>query len=269
MNANSRRARRPTASRCGSATRRSPMMSRFSARMSRTMSALRPLEHALLQLVEPGLELLHLGPVVIHHQVDDAVHQRDRAPRRGCGRSADTCRASPGSCASGRRASSPGSSGRGRSRCRASRSDAAPRGNRCRGGSGRGSRRTARSSGAGTSATASSTASGWKWKVVGEDPELFGRRGGKIHPQHHVAAGAKPFRLDRRHAFGDVLALDEDGIMATGYVAGPDCRLQRHSGRSPAPSPEPAARSLASSIPHLHLQRRVCRRQAGDGHAVG
>ena len=46
---------------------------------------------------------------------------------------------------------------------------------------------------------------------VGQDTKLFRRRGGKIHPQHHVAAGAKPLRLHRRHALGDVLALDEDG----------------------------------------------------------
>ena len=33
------------------------------------------LEHFLLELVEPLLELLDLGPVVVDHRVDDAVHR--------------------------------------------------------------------------------------------------------------------------------------------------------------------------------------------------
>ena len=35
--------------------------------------------HALFDLVEPLFELVDLGPVVIDHGVDDAMHQRDRA----------------------------------------------------------------------------------------------------------------------------------------------------------------------------------------------
>ena len=41
----------------------------------------RILEHGLLERVDAGIELVHLGPVVIDHQVDDAMHQRDRPLR--------------------------------------------------------------------------------------------------------------------------------------------------------------------------------------------
>ena len=37
------------------------------------------LDHRLLDFVEPLLELVDLGPIVIDHRVDDAMQQRDRA----------------------------------------------------------------------------------------------------------------------------------------------------------------------------------------------
>ena len=46
---------------------------------SRIRLRARVVEDLLLELVEPVLELLHLGPVVIDHRVDDAVEQRDRS----------------------------------------------------------------------------------------------------------------------------------------------------------------------------------------------
>ena len=56
--------------------RRRPRASRRGSR--RTSVRRRVVEHRLLELVEPVLELLDLRPVVIDHRVDDAVEQRDR-----------------------------------------------------------------------------------------------------------------------------------------------------------------------------------------------
>ncbi len=59
--------------------RRSVVMSRLTARMSPVSEPAGSLDHVLLDLVEPRLELVHLRPVVIDHRVDDPVQQRHRA----------------------------------------------------------------------------------------------------------------------------------------------------------------------------------------------
>ena len=75
---NSRRASRPTTSRCGVTTRRSDATSRLSAEDLPDVVRRRLLEDVVLELVEPRLELVDLGPVVVDHRVDDAVQQRRR-----------------------------------------------------------------------------------------------------------------------------------------------------------------------------------------------
>ena len=40
--------------------------------------ALGPIEHRLLEIIDPFLELLDLGPVVIDHRIDDAMKERHR-----------------------------------------------------------------------------------------------------------------------------------------------------------------------------------------------
>ena len=79
ISGNSRRASRPTASRCGSTTRRSDETSVLKSRIRRASCGSRLLEHLLLELVEPLLELVDLRPVVVDHRVDDAVQQHGRA----------------------------------------------------------------------------------------------------------------------------------------------------------------------------------------------
>ena len=79
MSTKSRRARRAITSRCGVTIRRSVDTSRLVSRISRMSAGLRLLEHRLLELVDPVLELLDLRPVVIDHRVDDPVEQRDRS----------------------------------------------------------------------------------------------------------------------------------------------------------------------------------------------
>jgi hypothetical protein len=184
-------------------------------------AAFRRLEHALFHAVEPGLELLHLRPVVIDHQVDDAVHQRDgplgedlAVPLTHGMHLLDRARLAIVHGHQVVRAEEEVRVVRREAMLRRAEIDAVEDqvdvavvgldlrvrhvGNR--------------------------VFDGQRVKVEGlrQDPELFGRRGCKIHPQHHIAAGAKPFRRDRLHAFGDVLALEEDGNHSPKT---PGCRL--------------------------------------------
>ena len=62
--------------------RRRLAMSRLTARISPVSEARGFLDDLLFDLVEPCLELVDFGPVVVDHRVDDSVHQRDRAFRQ-------------------------------------------------------------------------------------------------------------------------------------------------------------------------------------------
>ena len=100
---NSRRASRPTTSRCGSTTWRSDETSFLKFRMLRASCRFGLLEDFVLELVEPLLELLDLGPVVVDHRVDDAVQQHAGAFGRGprvarahVADLADRCASTPG-----------------------------------------------------------------------------------------------------------------------------------------------------------------------------
>ena len=78
MSTKSRRASRPidVALRDDDAAeRRRPGASRRGCRAPVLVAGL---EDLVLERVEPILELVHLGPVVIDHRVDDAMQQRDR-----------------------------------------------------------------------------------------------------------------------------------------------------------------------------------------------
>ena len=167
MIGNSRRASRPMASRCGSAMRRSAddvALHREDLAHDRRLCG--DSKTSRLELVEPLLELLDLRPVVVDHPVDDAVHQRaGPSPSTWSFRSQMSWISgdAPRLAVVNRdqivgaeeevgvvRANDPGR---------------ATSGSRCRAGSDRGSRCRLRSSGGGPCATASSTASGWKWKT--------------------------------------------------------------------------------------------------------
>ena len=66
-------------SRCGVMIRRSERhVALLVEDAARTSVGVGSLEDRVLELVEPLLELVDLGPVVIDHRVDDAVEQRDR-----------------------------------------------------------------------------------------------------------------------------------------------------------------------------------------------
>ena len=71
------RRRRAAARRCGAASE----MSRLTARMSPIRPLVARLDDGLLDLVEPILELVGFGTVVVDHRVDDAMEQGHRAFR--------------------------------------------------------------------------------------------------------------------------------------------------------------------------------------------
>ena len=82
-----------------------------------------------------------------------------------------------------------------------------------------------------------------KVKGIGKDSELVRRGCGQVHPQVTPLPAVEPLRLDCRHAFGDVVAVEEDGnhrLQAPGSSPR-RCRLQ--SGAGTARSLEPGARS--------------------------
>ena len=57
-------------------------MSRLTARISPTHSVVIGLDDALLDLFQPLFQFVGFRTVVVHHRVDDAMEQRDRALRQ-------------------------------------------------------------------------------------------------------------------------------------------------------------------------------------------